>query len=77
MAEVKVTVVNNGPLLIDGVVDMVDQEGHAYGLGGRTKVGLCRCGASERKPFCDGSHKKSGFQSTVQAHELPPPPAKS
>jgi CDGSH-type Zn-finger protein len=77
MADVKVTVVNNGPLLIDGVVDMVDQEGRAYGLGGRTKIGLCRCGASERKPFCDGSHKKSGFQSTVQAHELPPPPAKS
>jgi CDGSH-type Zn-finger protein len=77
MADVKVTVVNNGPLLIDGIVDMVDQDAHAYGLGGRTKIGLCRCGASERKPFCDGSHKKSGFQSTVQAHELPPPPAKS
>jgi CDGSH-type Zn-finger protein len=77
MADVKVTVVNNGPLLIDGVVEIVDQEGHAYGLGGRTKIGLCRCGHSERKPFCDGSHKRSTFQSVVQAHELPPPPAKS
>jgi CDGSH-type Zn-finger protein len=67
----------NGPLLIDGEVEIVDQEGHAYGLGGRTKIGLCRCGHSERKPFCDGSHKRSTFQSVVQAHELPPPPAKS
>jgi CDGSH-type Zn-finger protein len=56
MPDVKVTVVNNGPLLIDGEVEVVDQEGHAYGLGGRTKIGLCRCGFSERKPFCDGSH---------------------
>ncbi len=77
MSDVKVTVVNNGPLLIDGEVEVVDQEGHAYGLGGRTKIGLCRCGFSERKPFCDGSHKRSTFQSIVQAHELPPPPAKS
>ena len=34
MPDVKVTVVNNGPLLIDGEVEVVDQEGHAYGLGG-------------------------------------------
>jgi CDGSH-type Zn-finger protein len=74
--DIKVTVVNNGPLLIDGEVQIVDQEGKSYGLGGRTKIGLCRCGASERKPFCDGSHKKSNFQSSVQAHELPPPQPK-
>ena len=73
MPDVKVTVVNNGPLLIDGEVEVVDQEGHAYGLGGRTKIGLCRCGFSERKPFCDGSHKKVGFQSEIKARALPPP----
>ena len=48
MSDVKVTVVNNGPLLIDGEIQIVDQEGKAYGLAGRTKIGLCRCGMSER-----------------------------
>ena len=72
MPDVKVTVVNNGPLLIDGEVEVVDQEGHAYGLGGRTKIGLCRCGHSENKPFCDGSHKVNGFVSACAARDLPP-----
>ena len=76
MSDVKVTVVNNGPLLIDGEIQIVDQEGKAYGLAGRTKIGLCRCGQSQNKPFCDGSHARTGFQDKVVARELPPPKPK-
>lgn len=73
MAATKITVSNNGPLVVEGDFEVVDQDGKAFGLAGRTRLSFCRCGHSERKPFCDGSHKRTSFQSVVQAHELPPP----
>jgi CDGSH-type Zn-finger protein len=76
MAETKITVPNDGPLVVEGGFQLLDQQGRVYGLAGRTKLSLCRCGHSERKPFCDGSHKRIGFQSVVEAHELPPPKPK-
>jgi CDGSH-type Zn-finger protein len=72
----KITVVNNGPLRIEGEFAIYDAAGNAFGLGGRTVISLCRCGNSENKPFCDGSHKRVGFQSEVQARDLPPPAPK-
>jgi len=83
MAATKITVRNDGSIRVEGDFEILDQDGKAFGLGGRTKIGLCRCGYSETKPFCDGSHKKMNFQSVIQAHDLPepappvPPPAKS
>ena len=76
MAGARIEVRNNGPLRIDGEFTIVDQEGKAFGLGGRTVIALCRCGQSENKPFCDGSHKTKGFQSEIKARELPPPAPK-
>ena len=76
MAQVTITVRNNGPLRIDdpsGVVEMVDADGNKYDLTGKTAFSLCRCGASANKPFCDGAHKKVGFNDPVVARELPPP----
>jgi CDGSH-type Zn-finger protein len=76
MAATKITVRNDGSIRVEGDFEVVDQDGKIFGLAGRTKVGFCRCGHSENKPFCDGAHKKVGFQSVIQAFDLPPvPPA--
>ncbi len=72
----KITVNNNGSLRIEGEVTLCDAQGNAFGLGGRATISLCRCGHSENKPFCDGAHKRVGFQSQVQARDLPPPAPK-
>jgi CDGSH-type Zn-finger protein len=73
MAGAKVIVKNNGPLRLEGEFTLCDQDGAAFGLGGRTVISLCRCGHSENKPFCDGAHSQAGFKSEVKARELPPP----
>lgn len=69
----KVTARNNGPLRVEGDFTIYDMEGKAFDLSGRTGISLCRCGHSQDKPFCDGSHKTVGFQSEVKARTLPPP----
>jgi len=77
MANLKIIVRNNGPLRVEGEgIEIVDQDGKAFGLAGRTALGLCRCGQSGKKPFCDGTHAKVGFQSECVAIELPPPAPK-
>ncbi len=73
MAGTKVTFFNNGPIRIEGEFELVDQEGHKFGLGGRTAVSLCRCSHSDNKPFCDGSHKRQNFTSSISASDLPTP----
>ncbi len=73
MAATKITVRNNGSLRIEGDFEICDSEGGVFDLAGRTTIGLCRCGHSENKPFCDGTHRKVGFQSEEKARALPPP----
>jgi CDGSH-type Zn-finger protein len=77
MADTKVIVRKNGPYRIEGDdIKIYDETGKAYGLSGRTIVSLCRCGHSQNKPFCDGSHAKVGFVSDSEARDLPPPAPK-
>ncbi len=73
MSDFKLTVRNNGPYRLEGEITICDENGKPFGLAGRTQVSLCRCGHSENKPFCDGTHNKLGFASVVEARELPPP----
>ena len=70
MSKTKITVNNNGSLRIEGEFEIVDKEGNVYGLGGRTLVSICRCGLSQNKPFCDGSHK-GHFEHDATAFDLP------
>ena len=76
MPGTKITVNHNGPLRIEGDVEILDPQGKAFGLAGRTSVALCRCGHSANKPFCDGSHKTTGFTDQVVARDLPAPKPK-
>ncbi len=69
MAEI--TVLNNGPLRVKGEVTLKDAEGNTYDLKGRDAISLCRCGDSENKPLCDGSHNRQGFQHESKAFDLP------
>lgn len=55
----RVVVASDGPLLLEGPVELRDGVGSDRCAGSRTA--LCRCGASSNKPFCDGSHKAVGF----------------
>jgi CDGSH-type Zn-finger protein/uncharacterized Fe-S cluster protein YjdI len=50
----------NGPLLLSGNFSIVAASGRKAWKG--TKAALCRCGHSQNKPFCDGAHKKAGFE---------------
>ena len=50
----------NGSVTFSGELTVQTAEGEV--LCRRSRGGLCRCGASKNKPFCDGSHKEIGFE---------------
>lgn len=52
----------DGPLLFSGNFTIRAASGRVAWQG--TGAALCRCGASENKPFCDGSHENSGFKNS-------------
>lgn len=47
----------DGPILVKGAVSFIREEGGEAYEDGAPPIALCRCGCSENKPFCDGSHK--------------------
>ncbi|MCL4779107.1 MAG: CDGSH iron-sulfur domain-containing protein [Gammaproteobacteria bacterium] len=65
----KITLVENGPLLIEARGEW-SWTGTAGTTTGKDRVALCRCGAAATKPFCDGSHKKIGFIAAGDTCEL-------
>jgi CDGSH-type Zn-finger protein len=68
---VKISIKPNGPLRVEGLptlddsVSLIDVDGTVFELTGKPGISLCRCGHSDNKPFCDGSHNQAGFQAAA------------
>lgn len=58
--EVTIAPQPNGPLYVRGRMRILNPDGSL--LREDCRMALCRCGASHKKPFCDGSHDTVGFQ---------------
>jgi CDGSH-type Zn-finger protein len=82
-SNVRVTVTQDGPYMVTGGVKLSEQI-IATGSDGSSedwiekamppvgpKYALCRCGHSDKKPFCDGSHARIGFDGTEIADRAP------
>jgi len=65
MADVTIEARPNGPYIVTGTIELRDTNGNVIATQARTV--LCRCGASTKKPFCDGTHSKIGFQAAAEA----------
>jgi len=52
---VKIKLIQNGPIKIDGAVTIIHYDGTEEEKNG---CYICRCGKSSNKPWCDGSHAK-------------------
>jgi CDGSH-type Zn-finger protein len=82
-SEVRIKVCKDGPYLVTGRIPITKQtiscdekgtprqwiEGEKYPL--HETWSLCRCGQSEHKPFCDGTHVKVKFDGTESASRQP------
>ena len=63
----KIEIMDDGPLIVSDLRLLEDGKGQELAI--RKKIALCRCGISENKPFCDGSHKGAGFKSSFPLGE--------
>lgn len=60
-----IEVLKDGPYLVTGTVELLDADEKPIEVK-TTKIALCRCGRSGEKPFCDGTHRKTGW--TEETH---------
>ena len=63
LGETRIDARPNGPFHVRGRVRIVGPGGNL--IREDTRVALCRCGQSENKPFCDGTHRRVGFRTTA------------
>jgi len=68
-APLRLKVMDDGALQLRGdlsQIRVVDGDGQPFDFGERRTVLLCRCGQSQNKPFCDSSHLRIGFRSSIR-----------
>ena len=59
-SKTKVNAMQNGPLLVEGMIEVTNPDGSIENKEKTTA--FCRCGASLNKPYCDGEHRKVDFK---------------
>jgi len=81
--EASVVIAKDGPYIVTGNIPLAEQTIATDAEGGseawkegtsfpaQEKYALCRCGQSKKKPFCDGTHAKIGFDGTETASRKP------
>jgi len=81
--KMQIKILKNGPYMVSGGVPLLeqvittDEAGHTRELldikeyPQKERYILCRCGASKKKPYCDASHTKAGFNGTETASRKP------
>ncbi len=57
---IKIEALKNGPLMVHSDCVITKPDGTTEVR--QNRVTFCRCGHSANKPFCDGTHKKEGFE---------------
>jgi len=67
---IRITPTKDGPYRVEGAASITRlRDGEALDMP--VRAFLCRCGASARKPFCDGSHKRTGFSGEKDPDRVP------
>ncbi|MFT5323424.1 MAG: CDGSH-type Zn-finger protein [Planctomycetaceae bacterium] len=64
MSDVTIRCRKDGPLIVTGDVTLTDHEGNVYDTSGRENIALCRCGETKNRPFCDGTHRQTGWEAS-------------
>ena len=64
MSDVTIRCRKDGPLIVTGDVTLTDHEGNVYDTPGRENIALCRCGETKKRPFCDGTHRQTGWEAS-------------
>ena len=72
MHPITIQALENGPYRVDAPIRPIDPDGGEFAVAADAAVYLCRCGSSRKKPFCDGTHARIGFEAAERAPGQPP-----
>ena len=69
MSDVTIRCRKDGPLIVTCDVTLTDHEGNAYDTSGRENIALCRCGATKKRPLCDGTHRQTCWEASEMVQD--------